>query len=75
MYFTPKKESRVPSNESRKKTYLPKKKHMAQKRIIQKELAPKDLIHSCDEKQFRFRTTEELEPLTEIVGQERYGSA
>lgn len=34
-------------------------------------LAPQQLHHSCDPQQFNFRTTAELEDLTEIIGQIR----
>jgi lon-related putative ATP-dependent protease len=36
-----------------------------------KPLAAKTLAHNCDPKQFKFKTTAELEDLTEIIGQAR----
>ncbi len=36
-----------------------------------KPLAAKTLSHNCDPKQFKFKTTAELEDLTEIIGQAR----
>ena len=36
-----------------------------------KPLSVKALAHTCDPKQFKFKTTAELEDLTEIIGQSR----
>ena len=36
-----------------------------------KPLGPELLCQDCDPDQFTFETTAELEPLTEIIGQER----
>ncbi|MBI1811991.1 MAG: AAA family ATPase, partial [Nitrospirae bacterium] len=34
-------------------------------------LTPEELRWACDPKQFPFRTTEEIQPLAETIGQER----
>jgi predicted ATPase with chaperone activity len=36
-----------------------------------KELTPGQLRETCDESAFTFRSTKELTPLTDIIGQER----
>lgn len=44
---------------------------MSVKKRELRELEPAQLYHACDPGMFEFRTTEELEPLTEILGQAR----